>query len=68
MTRDELGKITVRMPQQDFATKSDDYLLGFQAGVQAALDAVSEQAFNGLPIISVEQGLGMRTGHPEPNK
>lgn len=52
----------VRISQKDFATQSDDWLRGFEAGVQAA-----ENALNNLPMITKEQGMAMRTGQPTPN-
>ncbi len=43
MTREELGKLKIRIRQRDFATSSDDWLNGFRAGTEAALDAVAEE-------------------------
>lgn len=63
----DLNKIKVKIPQKDFATASNDYLLGFQAGVEAALKAVADSAIDGLPTVTKEEGLAMRTGQALPN-
>ena len=62
----DLGKVKVSI--KNIGTRSDDYLNGFQDGVQALIDAAKEQALDKLPIITKEEGLRMRTGQPTPDK
>lgn len=66
MTREQLGNIKIQIKQSDFARASDEWLRGFQVGMQAALDAVAAAAFDDLPTITKEQGLAMRTGQATP--
>lgn len=67
MTREQLGNIKIQIKQRDFAAASDEWLNGFQAGTQAALDAVAAAAFDGLPNVTKEQGMAMRTGLATPS-
>lgn len=40
VTEEEIKKLMVTIPQKEFATASDDYMRGYQSGVNAHMDAV----------------------------
>jgi hypothetical protein len=52
---------TVTIPQKDFATKSDEWLTGFEAGVAAQMAVPSDRALVVkilLPFVVILFGLG----------